>query len=140
SVLRGVVALGLFGVFGAGVYVTFRPASTGEVLPGVTVDGAIPEGDLRAFVAERARLLLDRKVTLVASEKGRERVVAESTLGALGVVVDEERAAERARSVGASQGLFTRRETMERAARGEIDVPLLPTVNAQRAMSVLDEV
>lgn len=140
TALRGLFVLGLFGAFAAAVYVNVRPAVAGEVVPGITVDGVMPEGDLGVFVAERARLLRDRKVTVVAVEKGQERVVLESTLGALGVVVDEALAVERVRSVGASQSLFTRRETLARAARGAIDVPLMPTVDAHRAMSVLDVV
>ena len=140
TALRGFFALTLFAAFGAAAYVGLRPEVAGKVAPGLTVDGVVPDGDLRAFVAERARLLRERKVALVAVEKGRERVILESTLGAMGVVVDEERAVERAMAASTARGLFARRALAARAASGALDVPLLPTVDAHRAMSVLDEV
>jgi vancomycin resistance protein YoaR len=149
TVLRFVVAGAFLGVVaGGGVWARERLVPEGSaLLPGLRVDGVtVPEGtDVRAFVEERAALLRARRVKLVvngetyghAKESGA-RVLGEATLGDLGVTVDVDAVVAAARGVGRDTDLVTAFEERERAARGEIDVPLAPTVDARAALPRLE--
>ncbi len=102
-----------------------RYLPSGEALPGLRVDGTPVSGPLRAMVSARAEALRNRKVHL-ASAKGED--LGEATLADLGVKVDEDAVVARAAHVGHDGDFIARAEIAERAARGEIDVPLEPSV------------
>jgi vancomycin resistance protein YoaR len=118
GVLAGVSA---FAVHSA--HARYLPA--GETLPGLRVDGDVVTGPLRALVESHAEALRSRKMHLV-SDKGDD--LGEATLGDLGVKVDQDEVVARAARVGHDGDVFARAEIAERAARGEIDVPLSKSV------------
>ena len=107
---------------GAAQHARTRYLPPGETLPGLRVDGEAMSGPLKTFVSARAALLRDRKVHLT-SDKGDD--LGERTLGELGLKVDEDAVAARAARVGHEGDLFARAGAEERAKRGEIDVPLV---------------
>jgi vancomycin resistance protein YoaR len=92
-----------------------------EILPGLRIDGEPVSGPLRAAVVTRASALRDRKLHLVTS---RGDDLGDHTLAALGLDVDVDTVVARAVHIGHDGALLERAEATERAARGEIDVPL----------------
>ncbi len=98
----------------------------GETLPGLRIDGTPAKGALRDAVRARAEALVNRKVHL-ASSRGDD--LGEHTLGELGVKVDEDAVAARAARVGHAGDFLARAALAQRAARGEIDVPLEPSLD-----------
>ena len=98
----------------------------GETLPGLRIDGTPAKGALRDAVHARAAALVGRKVHL-ASSRGDD--LGEPTLGELGVKVDEDAVAARAARVGHAGDFLARAELAQRAARGELDVPLEPSLD-----------
>lgn len=118
SVLAGVSA---FAVHTA--HARYLPA--GETLPGLRVDGDAVTGPVRALVESHAEALRSRKVHL-KSDKGDD--LGEATLGELGVKVDRDEVIARATRLGHDGDFLARAEVAERAARGEIDVPLSKSV------------
>jgi len=117
-----------------GAHAKARYLPRGDALPGLRVDGAPVEGSLRADVAARAAALRGRTVHL-ASSRGDD--FGEHTLGDLGVTVDEDATYARAARVGHEGDWLARAETAERAARGEIDVPLAPSVDAEPLVKIV---
>jgi vancomycin resistance protein YoaR len=87
------------------------------------IDGAlVPEGvDPRAFSAERARVLLSRRVRLVLQD---DKPVLEATLEELGVWVDDDRTGAVALRLGKEGDILTRAEAARDARRGLLDIPL----------------
>lgn len=115
------------------------PSAAARALPGLRVGGApLDEGQPAEIeIRERARTALRRPVRLVVREGDASRVVAESTLGALGVSVDAEGVARRAMRLGRAGDIVTRARLTERARAGEIDVPMQPSVEPRAALEVL---
>jgi len=114
------------------------PGEATRVLPGLRVDGERvgPDG-VRATVEGRAQALGARRLRLVLHEGDAVRTVVEGTLAELGVAVDADAVTVRALRVGRTDDLLTRAHAADRARRGEIDVPLEPTVDARAVMSLL---
>jgi vancomycin resistance protein YoaR len=108
-------------------------------LPGLRVDGvALARGaPIRPQVEARARALQDRSVRLVVRDGVELRVVAESTLGALGVSIDVETVTSCAMRLGRTGDMTTRARLADRARRGALDVPLQPTVDPRVALERL---
>jgi len=106
----------------------------GEALPGLRVDGVPVKGSLHDAVAARASALLGRKVHL-ASSRGDD--LGARTLGELGVTVDEGAVEARAARIGHEGDLFARAEAARRAARGAVDVPLDPRVDAAPLLQIV---
>jgi vancomycin resistance protein YoaR len=102
----------------------------GTALPGVRVQGTrLKDGEaVRPQVDARARALKERRVRLVAGGGGVSIPVVDATLGELGVSVDVDGVTSRALGIGRIGDMWTRARFAERARRGEIDVPLQPTV------------
>jgi len=136
---------------GATLAASARFLPRGALVPGLTIDGAAPPGALfapadahgdeggagadavRAFVAERAAALTGRQVVVALG--GEE--LFRATLGDLGVVVDVDRVAARAMSVGHDGDVLARVDAARRARRGELDVPLAPRVDPGVAVPIL---
>ncbi len=113
----------------AGVVVRERYAPGGE-LPGLRVDGVpIASGDIRVrdFVSTRAEALLGRGVRLTVDG---EEVLPKASLRDLGVAVDVDAVVARVTHLREDGDILERARLVARARRGEIDVPLEPTVDA----------
>ncbi|WP_394823257.1 VanW family protein [Pendulispora albinea] len=108
----------------------------GDIVPGLTIDGAALQGEPASFIAARAQALTERKVTLRIGD----RTVLETTLGRLGVHVDEGRVLRLARAAGHEGDLLGRAEVAARARRGQLDVPLLASVDVAALSSVVDRI
>ncbi len=97
-----------------------------ETLPGLRVGGeAIENGKLRDVVSARADAIRNRKVHL-ASDHGDD--FGDHTLAELGVKVDEDDVVASAKKIGRDGDFISRAAIAERAARGEIDVPIAPSL------------
>jgi vancomycin resistance protein YoaR len=112
---------------------------SGETLPGLRVDGVVVDKgvDVRKLVSERARKLTGRNVRLTL-EDHPERTLYESTLGDLGVSVDEEATVKNALRIGHEADIAGRADTAARAKRGEIDVPLVLKIDDAPAIAILE--
>jgi vancomycin resistance protein YoaR len=102
-------------------------------LPGLRIDGerVAPGADVRAMVAARADALLQRRVRLVTKDGDAVHPVLEASLGELGVSVDVDGVTSRALRLGRSGDALTRAHLADQARRGELDVPLEPTVDTR---------
>ncbi len=100
-----------------------------RALPGLRVDGAPVVGPLREVVAARATALLSRRVRLVTREGDTVHPVLEAALGDLGVSVDVDGVTARALRLGRAGDLVARSRLSMRARRGELDVPLQPSLD-----------
>ena len=148
SLTRFLIAGAFLGSLAGGAYYArTRWLPSADFMPGVRVDGEpIPAGaDVRAFVEVRAQALRARRVQLVSEATDKERpdgapahTLSTATLGELGVEVDVERVVDAVHALGQGADLATSYELREQARRGEIDVPLLPTVNADVALPLLE--
>jgi vancomycin resistance protein YoaR len=119
----------------------FRPVD-GAALPGLRIDGvALAAGELvRPRVEEQIEALRSRPVRLVVregGEQGTDHAVLETTLGALGVTVDDEDIASRSLRLGRTEDFATRARLADQARRGNLDVPLQPRVEAHVAIARL---
>ena len=136
SITRWISLAALSVLLGAAYFpLRARLLPPGALLPGLTVDGAVPDRDVGAFVSARAAALKARRVTLVFS--GEKPVRFASSLGELGVTVEVPEIAERARRLGHTEDLFARVELAHRARAGHLDVPLSPRVDTEVALSML---
>jgi hypothetical protein len=113
-------------------------AQPSRTLPGLRVDGEPvgPDG-VRAVVDARARALEGRRVTVVVSDGDGARVLAESSLGELGVSVDRESVTSVALRVGREGDVLARARAANLARRGAIDVPLQPSVDWRPIVGLL---
>ncbi len=142
----GLVAALLFTVGGAGAGLHAHYLPGGYVVPGLTIDGEpLPNADgakapdansVRALVEARAAALAARKVELAMP--GKDQPVLTTTLGALGLHVDVDETVAVATRVGKSVDPWTRAELIEHARAGEIDVPLLVSIDRAIAFPKLD--
>jgi vancomycin resistance protein YoaR len=137
----GLVAALLFTVGGAGAGLHAHYLPSGYVVPGLSVDGErVPDGadatKLRAFVEGRAAALAGRKVELAMP--GADQPVLTSTLGELGLHVDVDETVAVATRVGHGADPWTRAEVVKHARAGEVDVPLLVTIDRALAFPKLD--
>src|SRR5215472_11085776 len=118
-----VILAGFAAVAGMHVRAEFFPET--EVLPGLTVEHRAIVGSVAATIADAAR---DR-----LSERARFQidgdVVIDASLADLGVTIDEARTADIAREIGHEGDLSSRADLAKRAARGEIDVPLVARID-----------
>ncbi len=124
--LAGLIGLGAVG----GYWARDRYAPAGR-LPGLEVDGVlIPEGEAAArdFVSRRAEAILARPVRLTVEG---EDVGQPLSLRDLGVRVDVDAVARRVERLRQEGDLVERVRLARLAARGEIDVPLEPFVDAE---------
>jgi vancomycin resistance protein YoaR len=117
------------------------PGRAASWLPGARLEGRplAAGADLRAQVAAAARDLLGRRVRFVVhgrSPPGGD-VLAEATLGELGVTVDSEATAARVLRAGRTGDPATRAADAERARRGGIDVPLARSFDARPIFAIL---
>ena len=105
-------------------------------VPGLRVGGAALQAgaDVDAHVAELARALEARRIRLWVGERALDR-----SLGELGVSLDADAIARRARDVGRRGPIAVRVDELRRARRGEIDVPLAVRVDAERLLAALAE-
>lgn len=101
-------------------------ADSGAALPGLRVGGvALARGTpIRSQLEARAHALQERSVRLVVHDGGTARVVAESSLGALGVSVDVDAMLSCALRLGRTGDMVTRARLADRARAGVLDVPL----------------
>jgi vancomycin resistance protein YoaR len=76
-------------------------------------------------------------VRLVVRDGASARVVAESTLGALGVSIDVDSVTSRALRLGRGGDMATRARLADRARGGALDVPLQPSVDLRVAVERL---
>ncbi|HSN97331.1 MAG TPA: VanW family protein [Candidatus Nanopelagicales bacterium] len=104
-----------------------RGLSIGERFP---PEGASPE----AWLGARRDAIEARKVWL-----HREGLWIEATLGELGMSIDVEATLSEARRVGHEGALTRRLREASRARRGRIDVPLVWTIDAQKARAFLEK-
>jgi vancomycin resistance protein YoaR len=132
------VLLAATALFVGGSYFPLRTRllPPGVVLPGLTIDGSVPDGELRAFVVGRVEALQARRVQLVfPGDKPKNYVLS---LGELGVTVDVARICERAQRVGHTEDILGRVELARRARQGGIDVPLSPVIDSRVALAALE--
>jgi vancomycin resistance protein YoaR len=118
-----------------------RPVD-GGALPGLRIDGVeLAAGELvRPRVEEQIEALRARPVRLVVregGEHGTDHAVLETTLGALGVTVDDEGVASRALRLGRTEDFASRARLAERARAGRLNVPLQPHLEARIALGRL---
>jgi hypothetical protein len=133
----GALLVGAVGV-AAGFHVRERYFPAGDILPGLTIDGAAPSGDLATFVADHARARLG---TTVRFEIDGE-AVAEAKLSDLGARIAEARTIEMARRLGHQEDVELRADLASRASHGDLDVPLFPTIDpgpVARLLSTIKE-
>jgi vancomycin resistance protein YoaR len=137
----GIVAalLCTVGVAGAGLHAHYLPG--GYVVPGLVIDGEkVPEkadaAKVRALVEGRAAALASRKVELALP--GADQPVLTSTLGELGLHVDVDETVAVATRVGKGQDAWTRAEVVKQARAGQIDVPLLVSIDRTIAFAKLE--
>lgn len=121
-----------------GVYFPLRTRllPPGPVLPGLTIDGAVPDGELRAFIVARVEALQARRVTLVFP--GEKAKTFDLSLGEMGVTVDVAQILELAQRVGHTEDLLGRVELARRARQGSLDVPLSPVIDSRVALTALE--
>ncbi len=133
-------------IAGGGAMAKRRFAPESQPLPGIRVDGSTfvpttvgtsPADDLATLVHGRASLLVGRHVN-VTSDTDPETVLLRTTLGDLGVSVDEPSTVARVNAIGRDDDLLARIDHVKRARAGEIDVPLVLTLDDARALSVLE--
>src|SRR5580692_5117499 len=106
------------------------PGRETQALPGLRVDGQpVGPAGVRALVDAQAATLGQRRVRLVVREGDVLRPVFEASLAELGVTVDADTVTVRALRVGRTDDLLTRARLADRARRGDVDVPLEPTVD-----------
>ncbi|TKD00521.1 VanW family protein [Polyangium fumosum] len=125
--LRGALAVLVSGAAALGASAACKHLLPTEnaVAKGVRIGGAeAGPGTPREVAARQARVLLDRRVTLVLGEE----VALEASLAELGATVDEERLAARLASVGREGDLFTRLADALSARHGGVSVPVFVTL------------
>jgi vancomycin resistance protein YoaR len=105
------------------------------LLPGLHVDGTeVPAGaDARAFVERRAQSVEARRLQVLVDG----RVVADKSLGELGVHVDVDRVVATASSLGKGGDLLGRIELARRARHADLDVPLVFRLDRDAALPFL---
>jgi vancomycin resistance protein YoaR len=115
------------------------PNAEGTALPGVRVGGAalLPGEPVRPRVEARARALLERRVRLIVRDGDTSRTIVESSLGALGASVDIVAITSQVLRIGRAGDILARAQIAEIARRGELDVPLLATVDPRVAIEIL---
>ena len=133
-----VVCLGSL-VTGGGLAAKLRFAPESQPLPGIRVDGATlaPADDLATLVHTRASLLLSRHID-VTSDAAPGTLLLRTTLGDIGVAVDEASTVARVNAVGRDDDLLARIDHVKRARAGQLDVPLVLTLDDTRALAVLE--
>jgi vancomycin resistance protein YoaR len=147
---RGISIAGLFGMaaFG-GAYARERCADA-KGLTGLKVDGiALPDGvEVRAFVSRRVLALEARRVRLLVEGEDVTALVAAASrkdghlpnsvsLGELGVSVDANALIARVMTLERGGDLLERVDLVDRASRGQVDVPLEPFVDAEKLLPLL---
>jgi vancomycin resistance protein YoaR len=150
ALLGGLVGASVTG--GAWARETYAP---NDYLPGLKLDGApLAEGDvasdevLRTFVSKRAEVLLSRTlrltlegddVTALAFPPGAvdRPVPGRISLRELGLTVDVEASAALVKSLEREGTLIERYRLAEQAKRGEIDVPIHPTIDTKVAFPII---
>jgi vancomycin resistance protein YoaR len=143
--LRLIVMVALAGGGAAGAWAACArwwplelPGPADRTLPGLRVDGqAVGADGVRAVVEARAGAIGQRSVRLVVREGDQMRPVVEATLAELGVLVDVDAVTLRALRVGRTDDPLTRAHLADRARRGDIDVPLEPTVDPRAVIDRL---
>jgi vancomycin resistance protein YoaR len=95
----------------------------GIVLPGVRIDG-VPTDDPQATARTQVDAMLARRVSVRVGD-----VSFDSTLRDLGVRVDVDALANRAKAIGKTGDLLERWQATKDARDGKIDVPLHPSVD-----------
>jgi vancomycin resistance protein YoaR len=114
------------------------PGRETQALPGLRVDGQpVGPAGVRALVDAQAATLGQRRVRLVVREGDVLRPVFEASLAELGVTVDADTVTVRALRVGRTDDLLTRARLADRARRGDVDVPLEPTVDPRAVLDRL---
>lgn len=136
------VALGIAGALPAALlrwWPLVLPGAEETPLPGLRVDGQAlaPRAPVRPWLEARVRTLRDRSVRLIARDGGAPKLLAERTLGALGVSVDVEAALSRVLRVGRTEDWLERARLSDRARNGELCVSLEPTVDRSVAVEAL---
>jgi vancomycin resistance protein YoaR len=126
----------LAGLGGAALWARREYLPDSPTLPGLRVGGAPTfGGEPEPVVKAQAEALLGRRVRVRVDDA--KDPAFETTLGALGVRVDEAAIAAAARAVGRSGDPLGRLETTIAAREGRVDLPLLPTVDEEVAFAAL---
>jgi vancomycin resistance protein YoaR len=128
-------------VGGAGAGLSAHYLPRGYVVPGLVIDGErVPDGadapKVRAFVESRAATLAARKVELAMP--GADQPVLTTTLGELGLHVDVDETVAVATRIGKDADPWTRAELVKEARAGQIDVPLIVSIDRALAFPKLD--
>lgn len=137
---RAIVLVSLGSVLvGTSYLAKTRLAPSGQPLEGIRVDGTTlgPSEDLAHLVHARATLTMGRHIE-ITSDAEPTTVLAHTTLSDLGVSVDEAATVSRVNAVGRDDDLIARIDHVNRARKGEIDVPLVLALDDARALSVLE--
>jgi vancomycin resistance protein YoaR len=129
----------LFGVAAAGASWGRERYAPPDNLPGIKVDGVLlgntfDDDALRAFVGGRVSAKLARTIRLTVEG---EAVGPPLSLRELGVTFDLDEAVARVKSLEHDGNVLTRYAFAERARRGEIDVPLIPTIDLAVALPLI---
>jgi len=104
------------------------------VVEGVRIDGVLIGDDPEALARAQTNALLSRRLKVRAAD-----VSFDSTLGDLGVRVDVDAVARRAREIGKSGDIIERWTARRLAKSGSVDVPLLPTIDHKALSKMLVE-
>ncbi len=109
-------------------------------IAGLRVRGeALTQGaDTRQFVGEVARQMLDRTVKVTLEGPSGETLLAEKTLADLGVSADLENTTALIDALGRNAPILERVALARRARRGEIDLPLLLSIDADAVARFVD--
>src|SRR5258705_171452 len=105
--------------------------------PGVRVGGRALEAktDVDVWLGDLARQIASRPVDVTV--EGAPEASTTLTLGELGVVLDVARTASLVHAVGRGGSQGARLAEAQRASRGEVDVPLVVTVDDEAARAAL---
>jgi vancomycin resistance protein YoaR len=115
------------------------PHTEGTALPGLRLGGEpLAQGELvRPWVEARARRLQERHLRLMVRDGGPPRLIAEATLGGLGVSLDVDQVSARAMRLGRTGDLLSRARLADRARQGQLDVPMPTIIDPRPAVEFL---
>jgi vancomycin resistance protein YoaR len=131
-------AVGTTAGFARARYLPAAPVLPGLSIAGETVPAGADAARVRAMVDADGAALAARKVRFVLP--GDATPVLESTLGELGLRVDAGETAGIALRAGKTGDLVSRARAAEAARRGELDVPLVASVDRAVALPILERV
>jgi vancomycin resistance protein YoaR len=147
---RAALVFGIGLLAGGGAAFAQERYAPSDWLPGLKVDGVevplsqaggVDPAAIRALVVARAEALRARKVSLrvaLPEDPGADLASEAHSLGELGIKVDVDAAVRRVLALEHDGDLIERARLTRRAKHGDIDVPLLPEIDAAMAWPALD--